>query len=70
MRAEGSRELAGCQEWLRQRRLAANHQVPHFARWVERFLRLRSSRPREVWQDTLRVLLEDPQPQLSFDHAA
>ena len=39
--------------------MALEHQIPHFKRWVERFLRLRVSRPREVWQDTLRAFLED-----------
>ena len=51
--------LAGFEEWLRERRVAPDHKVPHLARWVERFLRVRDSRPREVWQDTLVVLLED-----------
>src|SRR3972149_6181133 len=41
------------------RRVASDHKVPHLARWVERFMRLRDSRPREVWQDTLVVFLED-----------
>ena len=46
--------------WLRARRLARDHQIPHMVRWVERFLRLASSRPREeVWKDSLRVFLDN-----------
>ena len=52
-------ELAAYEEWLRERRVAPDLRVPYFARWVERFLRLRDGRPREVWHDTLEVLLED-----------
>jgi len=59
MRGIARGDLAGYEEWLRQRRLAAAHQVGHFSRWVDRFLHLRASRPRESWQDTLTVFLED-----------
>jgi hypothetical protein len=52
-------ELEGFQEWLRGRRLAPDFRVPYYARWVQRFLRLRASRPRETWRDTLTVFLED-----------
>ena len=43
-------QLTGLMEWLRTRRLTSENRVPHYARWVERFLRFRGSRPREVWQ--------------------
>lgn len=46
-------------QWLRDRRMAPEHRIPHFIRWVQRFQRLSRIRPREVWQDTLRVFLED-----------
>ena len=52
-------EPAGFADWLRRRRLAPEHRLPHFERWVVRFLRLARARPRESWQDTLRVFLED-----------
>lgn len=45
--------------WLRQRRLAPEHRIPHFERWVERFLRFSRTRPPESWSDSLRVFLED-----------
>jgi hypothetical protein len=45
--------------WLRRRRLAPDHRIPHFERWVERFLCFSKVRPVEAWQDTLRVFLED-----------
>jgi len=45
--------------WLGDRGMATEYQAPHFRRWVQRFLRLRSSRPKEVWQDTLKVFLDD-----------
>ena len=54
-----NRELAGFEDWLRQRRMTPAFQLPHFTRWVVRFLRLRGSRRRETWQDTLQVFLED-----------
>ncbi len=59
MRERKSGNLTGYEEWLLQRRLAAERHVGHFSRWVERFLGLRTSRPRETWQDTLTVFLED-----------
>ena len=43
--------------WLGDRGMATEDQTPHFGRWVQRFLRLRASRPKEVWEDTLRVFL-------------
>ena len=58
----GQDERAGLEEfagWLRHRHMALEHQIPHLRRWVVRFLRLRASRPREVWQDTLKVFLDD-----------
>ena len=51
--------LEAYEGWLRERRLVAENKVRFFAGWVERFLRLQSTRPAEVWQDTLRVFLED-----------
>ena len=45
--------------WLREKRLTFDHKIPFFVGWVQRFLRLRSIRPAEVWRDTLRVFLED-----------
>ena len=59
MGMKGSRdepvELEGFQEWLRARRLAPDFRVPYYARWVQRFLRLRASRRRETWRDTPRA---------------
>ena len=51
--------MDGFAAWLRDRRMGADHQRPHQVRWVIRFLRLRESRPREVWSDSLRVFLDD-----------
>jgi hypothetical protein len=51
-------ELEGLREWLRACRLAPDFRVPYYARWVQRFLRLRASRPRETWRDTLTVFLD------------
>ena len=59
MRAKKGGNLAEYEEWLLQRQLAAEHYVGHFSRWVKRFLGLRASRPRETWQDTPTVFLED-----------
>jgi hypothetical protein len=56
---DGPEELEGFQESLRVRRLAPDYRLPYYARWVQRFLRLRASRPRETWRDTLTVFLED-----------
>jgi hypothetical protein len=33
--------------WLRQRRLAPDHRISYFVRWVERFLRFCVRLPRE-----------------------
>ena len=52
-------ELEAYEGWLRERRLASDHKVQFFVGWVERFLRLQSTRSAEAWQDTLRVFLED-----------
>ncbi len=52
-------QLTGFMDWLRTRRLTSENRVPHYARWVERFLRFQGSRPREVWQDSLRAFLEE-----------
>ena len=46
-------------EWLRERRLAPENRIPHYARWVNQFLRYRGMRPRETWQDSLRVFLDE-----------
>jgi len=54
-----SQSVNGFGDWLRQRRLAPDFKIPHLVRWVERFLRLSSYRPREAWQDTLRVFIDD-----------
>ena len=59
MQAKQGVDLAGYEEWLRQRRLTSARCVGHFSRWVGRFLALRASRPRETWQDTRTVFLED-----------
>ena len=59
MRSTEKNNLARYEEWLLERRLAAEHQLAHFRRWVNRFLYLRGSRPMETWQDTLIVFLED-----------
>lgn len=49
-------ERVGFEGWLRRGNLVADHQAPHYSRWVDRFVRLRSTRPeKETWQDTLAV---------------
>ena len=48
-------ELEAYEEWLRAKRLTADHKVRFFVGWVERFMRLRTTRAKEAWQDTLRV---------------
>ncbi len=53
------KQLAGFADWLRLRRLAPGHRIPYLVQWVDRFLRLSASRPKESWRDTLRVFLED-----------
>jgi hypothetical protein len=53
--AEGNNLAA----WLKERRLAADHRIPYFVRWVEGFRRFRATRPAESWGDTLRVFLGD-----------
>ena len=57
--AQRHTQLTGFMEWLRQRRLARENRIPHYARWVERFLRYRGTRPRETWQDSLRAFLDE-----------
>ena len=52
-------ELEAYERWLCQKRLVSEHRVRFFSGWVERFLRRRSVRPAEAWQDTLRMFLED-----------
>ena len=52
-------ELARFGKWLEERRLADRNEVSHYVRWVKRFVDLRRTRPREVWQDTLTVYVED-----------
>lgn len=52
-------DLDGFSGWLRERRLAPDNRIPYFVWWVERFLRLRLTRPRESWEDTLHVFLDD-----------
>ena len=52
-------DLAGYEDWLRKRRLAPNHQISYFARWVRRFLRLNAERDRRFWRDTLEELQGD-----------
>jgi integron integrase len=52
-------QLGGFSAWLRQRRIAPENQIPFFARWVERYLRLSKARPGQVWRDTLQIFLED-----------
>lgn len=39
--------------------MAPDCQIPFFVRWVERFLRLRKSRPKDVWTDVQKVFLEN-----------
>ncbi len=48
-----------CGAWLREKRMARQHQVPFMVRWVHDFLRLRQRRPAEAWRDSLEVFLED-----------
>ena len=40
---EGARcaQLTGFMEWLRDRRLTSAKRIPHYARWVQNFLRYR-----------------------------
>ncbi len=38
-------ELEAYAVWLREKRLTADHTIQYFVGWVERFLRLQSSRP-------------------------
>lgn len=45
--------------WLKKKRLAADHRIPYFVRWVERFRWFRVTRPAESWENTLRVFLGD-----------
>lgn len=45
--------------WLRQRRLAAENQIPHMVRWVARFQRHRHSLPNDTWTDALQAFLAD-----------
>ncbi len=52
-------ELEAYAVWLREKRMTSDYKIQFFVGWVERFLRLQSSRQIEVWQDTLRVFLED-----------
>jgi hypothetical protein len=52
-------DLEAFVRWVRERRLAPEQRMRFFVGWVERFLRLQAIRPREDWQDTLRVFLED-----------
>ncbi len=58
-RPNRANRLSGYATWLVHRRLASRHHTPYFVRWVERFLGMVRTRPRESWQDTLRVFLED-----------
>ena len=46
-------QLRGFADWLHERRLVADHRIPYFVRWVERFRRLSQSRAPEDWHDTL-----------------
>jgi len=52
-------ELEAYAVWLREKRMTSDHKIQFFVGWVERFLRLQSSRPNEAWGDTLRIFLED-----------
>ena len=45
--------------WLRELRMAPENKVPPLVRWVDRFLRLRKSKPKDTWQDVQRLFLED-----------
>ena len=45
--------------WLRQRRLVPEKRIPFVVIWVERFLRLRATKPRENWKDSLQAFLQD-----------
>ena len=49
----------GFEAWLRQQRLIPDKRIPFAIIWVERFLRSRSSRPRESWNDSLEAFLQD-----------
>ena len=48
MRQDERTEMEEFAAWLGDRGMATEHQTPHFRRWVQRSLRLRSSRPKEV----------------------
>ena len=52
-------DLEAFVRWVRERRLAPENRMRFLVGWIERFLRLQAIRPREDWQDTLRVFLED-----------
>ena len=57
-----TREICRLEEfkgWLRQRRLVPENRIPFVVIWVERFLRLRATRPRENWKDSLQAFLQD-----------
>ena len=45
--------------WLRELRMAPENKVPPLVRWVDRFLRLRKSKPKDIWQDIQRLFPED-----------
>ena len=49
----------GFAAWLREKRLASERSLPYMVRWVQRFLRLRETRPAESWKDTLEVFLDN-----------
>ena len=53
------RRLEEFKGWLRQRRLVPENRIPFVVIWVERFLRLRATRPRENWKDSLQAFLQD-----------
>ena len=55
----GGMDLEAFEPWLRERRLAPEHRMRFLVGWVQRFLRLQATRPKEDWQDTLRAFLED-----------
>jgi integrase-like protein len=52
-------QLTGFMEWLRDRNLASTKRIPHYARWVQNFLRYRGMRPREAWQDSLQAFVTE-----------
>ena len=49
------RRLEEFKGWLRQRRLVPENRIPFVVIWVERFLRLRATRPRENWKRLVRI---------------